>query len=259
VKALLALLLPFALGGAAAPSSALPAIQGYTVVRVYPHDPGAFTEGLFYRDGQLFESTGLVGRSDIREVRLADGKVLRRVAIPPQLFGEGIVDWKGQIISLTWQTGIGFRWDRSSFRRLGAFHYPGEGWALTRSGKEIVMSDGTPVLRFLDPETFAVRRRLTVTEAGAPLTDLNELEWVDGAILANVWHSDSIVRIDPATGRVTARIDLSALARLPNRGEDDVLNGIAWDAAGRRLFVTGKNWPRLYEIRLTATPKRRGG
>lgn len=247
----LALLLPLAIGAAPAPRPA-----GYTIVRSFPHDPAAFTQGLFYRDGRLFESTGLAGRSTIREVRLEDGAVLRKVDLPPHLFGEGIVDWKSQIISLTWQTGIGFRWDRASFRQLASFRYPGEGWGLTRNGRELVMSDGTPVLRFLDPGTFAVRRRLTVTEGGRPVADLNELEWVEGEILANVWHSDTIVRIDPATGRVTGRIDLSDLAAFPNRGEDEVLNGIAWDRAGRRLFVTGKNWPRLYQIRLVSASRR---
>jgi glutamine cyclotransferase len=242
-----------ALGAAPAP----PTVQGFTLVRSYSHDPGAFTEGLFYRDGRLFESTGLTGRSTIREVRLEDGRVVRSIALAPSLFGEGIVDWKRQIVSLTWETGIGFRWDRASFRKLGEFHYPGEGWGLTRNARELVMSDGTPVLRFLDPETFAVRRRLTVTEGGVPLANLNELEWVKGEILANVWHSDSIVRIDPATGRVIARIDLSALGAFPNRGEEDSLNGIAWDPARERLFVTGKNWPRLYEIRLAAPARAR--
>jgi glutamine cyclotransferase len=232
---------------AAAPVS----LQAVRVIRSYPHDRHAFTEGLFYRDGRLFESTGREGQSTIREVRLEDGKVLRSVALPPSLFGEGIVDWKGQLISLTWQTGIGFRWDRGSFRKLGEFHYPGEGWALTRNGSEIVMSDGTPVLRFLDPRTLSVRRLLTVTEDGRPLPNLNELEWVKGEILANVWMTDTIARIDPATGRVKARIDLSSLPHA-SAGPDDVLNGIAYDAAHDRLFVTGKNWPRLYQIRLGA-------
>jgi glutaminyl-peptide cyclotransferase len=252
MRLLLALLLLLAAGAAPAPATRL---QGYTVVRSWPHDPNAFTEGLFYRDGQLFESTGLTGRSTIREVRLEDGAVLRKVDLPAHLFGEGIVDWKSQIISLTWETGIGFRWDRASFRQLGSFRYAGEGWGLTRTKSELVMSDGTPVLRFLDPKTLVVRRRLTVTEGGVPVPNLNELEWVAGEILANVWQSDTIVRIDPATGRVAARIDLSGLGAFPNRGEDDSLNGIAWDAAGKRLFVTGKNWPRLYQIRLVSPPR----
>jgi glutaminyl-peptide cyclotransferase len=183
-------------------------------------------------------------------VDLADGKVLRSVAIPPPLFGEGIVDWGNQLISLTWRGGLGFRWDRATFRKLGEFHYTGEGWALTRNAREIIMSDGTPVLRILDPSTLAVKRRLTVTEDGRPVVNLNELEWVKGEIYANIWMTDSIVRIDPATGKVIARIDLSGLGNPAGRGTDDVLNGIAYDASGDRLFVTGKDWPELYQIRL---------
>jgi glutamine cyclotransferase len=241
---------------AAAPSSpAAPADEPQTydarIVHTYPHDPHAFTEGLFYLDGQLYESTGLTGQSTIRRVRLEDGQVLQSVSLPSGPFGEGIVNWGSQIISLTWQGGVGYRWDRRTMRRLGEWHYPGEGWALTRNAREIVMSDGTPQLRFLDPTTLAERRRLTVTIRGAPLERLNELEWVDGAILANVWLTGYIVRIDPASGHVTGVIDLRPLATENARAdEDNVLNGIAWDAARRRLFVTGKNWPHLYEIEL---------
>jgi glutamine cyclotransferase len=229
--------------------------SGVTVVRSYPHDPQAFTEGLIYRDGRLFESTGLTGLSTIREVRLGDGRVLRKVKLPPSLFGEGLVDWKDQLISVTWQTGLGFRWDRATFRKLGEFRYQGEGWGLTRNERDIILSDGSAVLRFLDPTTLKVRRRLKVTEGGVPLAYLNELEWVKGEILANIWLTDNIARIDPATGKVTGRIDLSGL-RAGGRSDDDVLNGIAYDSAGDRLFVTGKNWPRLYEIKLAPRPRR---
>lgn len=232
-------------------AASAPQTQGASVVRTYPHDPAAFTQGLIFRDGRLFESTGREGASTIREVRLEDGKVLRMTALPPSLFGEGIVDWKDQLISLTWRSGIGFRWDRASFKQLSSFRYEGEGWGLTRNDHELIMSDGTPMLRFLDPETFEVRRRLMVTEEGRPLARLNELEWVKGEILANVWLTDTIVRIDPATGQVRGRIDLSALDPGQGPGDgDDVLNGIAYDAKGDRLFVTGKNWPKLFEIRL---------
>jgi glutamine cyclotransferase len=224
-------------------------IQSYEVVRTYPHDRQAFTEGLLYRDGRLYESSGLEGRSTIREVRLEDGAVLRSVALPPNLFGEGIVDWGNELISLTWRSGIGFHWDRATFRRLGSFSYSGEGWALTRNSREIVMSDGTPVLRFLEPKTMKVKRRLRVTQDGAPVMNLNELEWVKGEILANVWLTDMIARIDPKTGRVIARIDLAGLGPA-KRGTDDVLNGIAYDSAHDRLLVTGKNWPEIYEIRI---------
>jgi glutamine cyclotransferase len=228
-----------------------PQLYDARIVHTYPHDNHAFTEGLFYLDGQLYESTGLVGQSTIRRVRLEDGQVLQSVDIPRGPFGEGIVNWGNQIISLTWQGGTGYRWDRRTLQRIGEWHYPGEGWALTRNASEIVMSDGSAQLRFLDPATLAERRRLDVTLRGTPLERLNELEWVDGAILANVWMTGFIVRIDPASGRVTGVIDLRALAAENGRSDEDaVLNGIAWDAAHHRLFVTGKNWPHLYEIAL---------
>lgn len=244
---------------AAAPAApgAEPQIYDARVVHTYPHDTNAFTEGLFYLDGQLYESTGLSGRSSIRRVRLEDGRVLQSVNLPPGPFGEGIVNWGDQIISLTWQGGTGYRWDRRTLRQLGEWHYPGEGWALTRNATDIVMSDGTAQLRFLDPSTLAERRRLDVTIRGAPLERLNELEWVDGAILANVWLTGFIVRIDPASGRVTGVIDLGPLAAENARTDpDNVLNGIAWDAARRRLFVTGKNWAHLYEIALVPRAQR---
>lgn len=243
-------LLPaFGLVATAAPA-AVP-IESVQVVRSFPHDPGAFTEGLLFLDGRLFESTGLEGRSDIREVRLADGKVLRRATVPAQYFGEGLVNWGDKLLSLTWQNGIGFIWDRATFRRVGQFRYRGEGWALTQNGREIVMSDGTPQLRFLDPKTLTETRRLTVTADGRPVPRLNEIEWVKGDILANVWMTDRIARIDPATGKVKSWIDLSGLARRNGgRTGDDVLNGIAYDAKGDRLFVTGKNWSKLYEVRV---------
>lgn len=228
-----------------------PPTYGYRVVNTYPHDPNAFTQGLIFLDGQLYESTGLVGRSTIRRVNLEDGRVLQAVEIPPGLFGEGIVNWGSQIISITWRDGVGFRWDRQSLRRLGEFRYGGEGWGLTQNGREIVMSDGSSMLRFLDPDTLRERRRIRVTAAGAPVENLNELEWVSGEIFANVWMTSLIARIDPATGNVTGWIDLSPLAAQTRAMEDNVLNGIAYDPETDRLFVTGKNWPRLYEIDLT--------
>jgi glutamine cyclotransferase len=227
------------------------------VVKAYPHDPEAFTEGLFYRDGKLFESTGLNGRSSIREVRLEDGKVLRSVEVDARYFGEGIVDWGGDLVSLTWQHGIGFRWRLADFKQTGSFRYPGEGWALTRSKSEIVMSDGTPQIRFLDPATLREKRRITVTDHGERVAAINELEWVKGEIFANIWMTDRIARIDPKSGEVRGWIDLSKLVEQGSPGgEDAVLNGIAYDAAGDRLFVTGKLWPKLYEIRLV--PARSG-
>ena len=243
----LAALLPLLLLGAA---PAIP-VQRVEIVRVYPHDRSAFTQGLLFRDGKLYESTGMEGRSGIREVRLEDGRVLRQAAVPPPYFGEGLVDWGDKLVSLTWQHGRGFVWDRKTFRKLGEWRYPGEGWGLTHNGREIVMSDGTPQLRFLDPGTLKEKRRVTVTVNGQRLARLNELEWVRGEVLANVWMSDRIARIDPATGRVKGWIDLTPVTRrVPNRGYDDVANGIAWDAKGGRLFVTGKNWPVLFEVRL---------
>jgi glutaminyl-peptide cyclotransferase len=228
-----------------------PVRYGYRVVAAFPHDPGAFTQGLFYLDGQLYESTGQIGQSTIRRVRLEDGQVLQSVDIPSGQFGEGIVDWGDEIINLSWRDGVGYRWDLRTLRRLDEWHYPGEGWGLTRNGREIIMSDGTSQLRFLDPETLQERRRLDVSVGGRPLASLNELEWVKGEIFANVWGTPAIVRIDPATGNVTGVIDLSPLAAMHGGGDGDaVLNGIAYDAAGDRLFVTGKYWPRLYEIEL---------
>ena len=241
---------------AAAPAivSAVPVgvpVERVEIVRTFPHDRGAFTEGLLYLDGRIYESTGLEGRSEIREVRLEDGKVLRRATIPAQYFGEGLVNWGAKLISLTWKDGIGFVWDRATFKRTGTFRYRGEGWALTQNGREIVMSDGTPQLRFLDPNTLTETRRITVTASGSPVPRLNEIEWVKGDVLANIWLTDRIARIDPATGRVKAWIDLGPLVRRSSRGTgDDVANGIAYDAKGDRLFVTGKNWSTLYQGRV---------
>jgi len=232
-------------------------VYDYRLVASYPHDPQAFTQGLFYLDGQLFESTGQVGRSTIRRVRIEDGRVLQSAAIPAGQFGEGIVNWGDEILSLTWIGGTGHRWDRATFARRGEWRYSGEGWGLTQNGADIIMSDGTAQLRFLDPATLTERRRIDVTHDGRPVNFLNELEWIGGAIFANVWRSGFIVRIDPADGRVTGIVDLRPLAAEHAGDTDQVLNGIAYDAAGDRLFVTGKNWPRLYEIDLVPRPAAR--
>lgn len=231
-------------------------VQSYEVVRAYPHDPGAFTQGLFFRDGRLFESTGRYP-STVREVRLEDGVVLRRAELPCACFGEGAVDWGDRMITLTWRNRGGFVWDLETFQPLAVFPYEGEGWGLTRDDRRLIMSDGTAELRFLDPETLTETGRVTVTDGGEQVDQLNELEWVEGEIWANVWQSDRIARIDPETGRVKAWLDLSGLIdRLPEGAitdpVDEVLNGIAWDAQGRRLFVTGKHWPLLFEIRVVA-------
>jgi len=219
------------------------------IVRVYPHDSTAFTEGLFFQDGHLYESTGQVGHSSIRKVTLETGKVVREVIVPAPYFGEGIIAWGKQIISLTWQHQTGFRWTLDGFRKIGKFAYPGEGWALTSDGKAIIMSDGTPELRFLDPVTLKEQRRLRVTLNGRPLAKINEIEYVEGEILANIWQTNYIVRIDPVSGKVIAAIDLSALTQSVNPTDSNAVpNGIAWDADHRRLFVTGKLWPVLFEI-----------
>jgi glutaminyl-peptide cyclotransferase len=227
-----------------------PIVYNYRIVNTYPHDRTAFTQGLFYLNGHLYESTGQVGQSTIRRVHFEDGRVLQSVPIPPGLFGEGIVNFGNEIVSITWQGGNGYRWDLPTLRRTGEWHYEGEGWGLTQNGTDIIMSDGTSAIRFLDPVTLAERRRITVTLQGAELTELNELEWVNGEIFANIWQTPRIARIDPASGRVTGIIDLSGIANLNTTSADAVLNGIAYDAQNRRLFVTGKLWPNLYEIEL---------
>lgn len=220
-------------------------------VQRFPHDPQAFTQGLFIERGELFESTGMVGRSSVRKVDLASGKVLKSVAVPPPYFGEGIAPWQGQVISLTWQNGTAFRWDRKSLKRKGSFKYSGEGWGLTSNGSELVLSDGTEELRFLDPRTFKVKRKVTVTVQGEPLKLLNELEWVDGKVLANVWMTNFAVRIDPASGKVVGVIDLSRLrSEAGAMGSNQVANGIAYDARTGKLYMTGKEWPALFEVRL---------
>jgi glutamine cyclotransferase len=227
-------------------------IHGYTVVKTYPHDRDAFTQGLQYLDGGLFEGTGLRGRSSIRRVALETGHVLQRRDIPEPYFGEGITIWKSDLYQLTWQSGVAFVYDRATFAPKRQFRYVGEGWGLTHDGTNLIMSDGTPELRFLDPATFAERRRVRVMAGTRPVDNLNELEFVKGEVLANVWQTDNIVRIEPKSGRVLGWIDLSGLLTPGERAAAEVLNGIAYDAAGDRLFVTGKLWPKLFEIKLVA-------
>ncbi len=221
----------------------------YDVQKSFQHDPAAFTQGLVYFDGYFFESTGLVGSSTIRKVRIEDGKVLQSTSIPGPLFGEGLTKWKSEFVSLTWQGGKGFRWDAKTLRKKGEFSYAGEGWGLTHDGKHLILSDGTPALRFLDPSTMKVERQITVTAGGKPVSNLNELEWVKGEVYANVWMTDEIVRIDPKSGVVKSVIDLTGLRELANaQGEDSVLNGIAHDVKTDRLFVTGKKWSKVFQI-----------
>jgi glutamine cyclotransferase len=225
-------------------------MYGYTVEHVFPHDPDAFTQGLQFLDGVLYEGTGLNGRSSIRRVALDTGKVLQKRDVPEQYFGEGITVWKSELVQLTWQSGVAFVYDRQTFAPRRTFTYSGEGWGLTEDGVGLVMSDGTDSLRFLDPETFAERRRLKVTAIGEAVRNLNELEFVKGEIFANVWMTDYVARIDPTSGKVTGWIDLRGLLTDRERASTDVLNGIAYDSAGDRLFVTGKWWPKVFEIKL---------
>jgi glutamine cyclotransferase len=221
------------------------------VVARYPHDRTAFTQGLVWADGQLFESTGQPGVSDVRRVRLQDGKVLARTKLPGRQFGEGLAADGNALVSITWQDGLAHRWDRRTLKAIGRARYPGEGWGLASDGSTLILSDGTPVLRFVDPKTFAEKRRVTITANGRPVHNLNELEMIDGKLWGNIWHRDYIVRIDPATGAVDALVDLAPLrAELGALDPEAVLNGIAWDAKDKRLFVTGKWWPTLFEIAL---------
>lgn len=248
---LAALLLPGT--STAQPHERIP-VYGYRVVHTYPHDPKAYTEGLFYRNGNLYEGTGTLGASFVRKVQLSTGKVLQQTPTPWPDYGEGIVAWKDRLIELTWQNHEGFVFDLATLKPRAKFAYPGEGWSLTTDGTHLLMSDGTPTIRVLDPDTLQQIGKIDVSADGQPLANLNELEWVMGEIYANVWLTQRIARIDPASGKVVGWIDLSGLGPKPDSLPDptnDVLNGIAYDAAHGRLFVTGKCWPQLYEIRLT--------
>ena len=237
--------------GPASQAGAIPEYS-YQVVHTYHHDPDAFTQGLLYLDGVLYEGTGLEGESSIRKVKLETGEVLQERKVPEQYFGEGVINWKDKLLEITWKAETGFIYDLATFAPKGQFQYPGEGWGLTQDGKRIIMSDGSAELRFWDPETLKETGRIRVTADGEPVTDLNELEWVKGEVYANVWQTDRIARINPATGKVTGWIDMRGLLSpqdyVPQR--TDVLNGIAYDAKGDRLFVTGKRWPKLFEIRV---------
>jgi glutamine cyclotransferase len=228
----------------------VPKVQAVEVVQRFPHDSQAFTQGLFIEGDTLFEGTGEEGTSGIRKVDLATGTVAAETPLDPPYFGEGIVGWKDRILQLTWKDGKGFIYKRGDLSRIGEFAYSGEGWGLTHDGTSIIMSDGTPTLRFLDPETLKPQRTLAVTAGGCPLDELNELEWIDGEIWANIWQTDLIARIDPANGKVKGFVDVSALGP-PTPAIDEVPNGIAYDSAGKRIFVTGKMWSELYQVRLS--------
>jgi glutamine cyclotransferase len=228
-----------------------PARYSYEVRHVWPHDPGAFTQGLVYREGDFLESTGLYGESSLRDVDPETGRVLKEVTVPQEYFAEGLAVVGDKAYQLTWRNGLGFIYDVSTFRKEGEFHYEGEGWGLTTDGRLLVMSDGTSRIRFIDPAHFSVVRTIDVTVAGRPVSELNELEWIKGEIFANVWRTDEIVRIDPQTGAVRGEIDLADVLPWTDRTrQTDVMNGIAYDEGKDRLFITGKKWPKLFEVRL---------
>ena len=233
------------------PDNRTPSKYSYEIVHVFPHDPDAFTQGLEFRDGKLLESTGQEGKSSLRSEELETGKVLEKVDVPPPFFAEGITLLNAKIYQLTWQHQLGFIYDYESFQKTGQFSYTGEGWGLTNDGRSLILSDGTNRLKFLDPDSFRVTKTIAVLDGNTPVNEINELEYVKGEIYANIWHNDRIAMINPETGRVTGWIDLTGL--LPQNevlDEEAVLNGIAYDERSGRLFVTGKLWPKLFEIRL---------
>lgn len=239
-------------GGKPSVTNVTPATAAqYEVINTWPHDADAYTQGLLFSNGVLLESTGRQGESSLRRVELQTGKVLNRVDVPRPYFAEGLTLLNGKLYQLTWQHGVGFIYDAATFDKLDEFKYSGEGWGLTTDGSSLILSDGTNRLRFFDPETFALRKTINVLDGGRPVVNLNELEFVKGEIYANIWYSERIVRIDPGSGRVIGWIDLKGLRELSKAtDEEGVLNGIAYDQVGDRLFVTGKLWPKLFEIRV---------
>jgi glutamine cyclotransferase len=238
--------------GAPEPPANAPAPKyGYQIVNIWPHDSNAFTQGLILTDGKLLESTGQEGRSSLRSVDLETGKVLKKVDVPVPYFAEGIALLNGKIYQLTWQHQLGFIYDAQSFEKVGEFNYQGEGWGLTTDGQSLILSDGSNRIRFLDPNSFRVTRTITVLDNKTPVNELNELEYVQGSIYANIWHDDRIAIIDPQSGRVTSWLDLTGLIPEGELHDDEaVLNGIAYDQKNDKLFVTGKLWPRLFEIKV---------
>ncbi len=225
--------------------------KGWTLLESHPHDPGAYTQGLVLHDGVFLESTGLYGQSQLRRVDQATGQVLARAVLPPQRFGEGLARLGDRLYQLTWKSQVGYVYDLATLTLVDSFAYAGEGWGLTTDGTDLIMSNGSATLRFLDPATFAVRREVEVRDGRSPLTKLNELEYVNGEVYANVYQSTWIVRIDPDSGLVRQWLDLASLVPKDKRGStEDVLNGIAYDPATGRLYVTGKRWPQIFSIRL---------
>jgi glutamine cyclotransferase len=229
---------------------------GYRIVNRYPHDPNGFTQGLVFVDGFLFEGTGLRGRSSLRKVDLLSGNILQIRRLPNRFFGEGVTVYNNKVIQLTWRANLGFIYDKDTFQLLETFHYPTEGWGITHDGQRLIMSDGTSILYFLDTKSYKEIGRIEVRDSKGPVSKLNELEYVKGLILANVWKTERIAQISPETGQVVGWIDLRGLLSPEERVQRvDVLNGIAYDQRNDRIFVTGKLWPKLYEIELTAPEK----
>jgi glutaminyl-peptide cyclotransferase len=241
----------------AASASAQTPVDTYQVIHSYPHDAQAFTQGLIYLDGHLYESTGLVGSSSLRMEDLETGRILQFHDVPSPIFAEGLTNWASTLIQLTWQNHSVLVYDRLTFRLLRALPYPGEGWGLTQDGTHLIETDGSATLHFLDPENLREIRKVKVTDHGALVTQLNELEFIHGQVYANIWHTDRIARISPVTGKVLGWIDLTGLLPKGARSSPEaVLNGIAYDAEHDRLFVTGKLWPKLFEIKVIATQKK---
>ena len=225
------------------------------LVRTYPHDPHAFTQGLEYYGGYLYESTGIAGQSTLRKVALDTGQVIQKVSLPSEYFGEGLTIFRGKIYQLTWLSKKGFVYNLRTFRQVGEFPYETEGWGLTHDDKSLIMTDGTNKIRYIDPVSFAVTRTIELYAEGQGAANLNELEYVKGEVLANIWHSTRIARVDPRSGQIVAWIDLSSIAAKEPHREEEVLNGIAYDKAGDRLFVTGKNWSNVFEITVETAPQ----
>ena len=228
-----------------------PLSYSYEIINTLPHDPTAFTQGLLFLDGNLFESTGLNGQSSLRKVDLKTGRVLKKIDVPPAYFAEGLATLNGKLFQLTWQNHKGFVYDLATFHQEREFSYEGEGWGLTTDGQSLIVSDGTQNIRFLDPTNFTVKKTISVYHNGQPVTRLNELEFVKGEIFANIWQSFYVARIDPETGKLRGVINFNGLLSPSDySGNLDVMNGIAYDPLTDRLFVTGKNWPKLFEVRL---------
>jgi glutamine cyclotransferase len=231
--------------------TAIPAGFDYRIVKSYPHDRAAYCQGLVYEDGVLYEGTGRYGESTLRQVDLATGQVQRQVALDRSIFGEGITVWNDSIVQLSWKENVAFVYDKRTFAQTGKFSYTGEGWGITHDNRHWIVSDGSPTLRFFDPQTYQVVRRVTVRDGERRVRYLNELEYVQGEIWANIWYQDYLVRISPKTGNVLGYLDLSRLWPISERPDREaVLNGIAFDPTTGHLFVTGKNWPQLFELEL---------